>query len=283
MYKVNRKVDVAVERFNKYANSNNCFLKIYRSAAIFEPLPDDRDNTVILKPELMLDNDRLVMPFNAMLFDLQDFSNDGSEIYAMLNNIDDREDNGSILTVISIADYAYTVISMLYRIQIENDGFSFYTPPEAYYASSIDKGKNWEVEMFNIYEPILKDVFETTSEYILEYLSIINNQEFFIVENKTSYKVPGIGRKKKTVNRSTFTIDKPREIRKRYNNQNYEEGNGTPLKIGQERRAHWRYFKSDRFVNMKGKRTRIKAYWAGPSSFTDPEDPHKRYIVRLDL
>ncbi len=286
MYKINRKVDTAIERFNKHIGDNsNSFLTTYRTAAIFEPLPKIRDDMVILNPDLMLDNDRLVLPFNNLIFNLQEFAEVGDDLYAMLNNPGDSkdEDNGSILTIISLTDYSYTIVSMLFRVQLEDNAFSFYTPSEAHYGGSIDKGKTWDIKPHNIHDKIIRDVFEVTTQYVLEYLSIINNQEYFIVENKTTYRMPG-GRKKKTISKSTFTIDKPREIRKRYvGTHDYLDGNGKPLKIGLERRGHWRNFKSDYFVNMKGKSKWINPVWVGPSSFVDQNDPNKRYIVRLDL
>jgi hypothetical protein len=120
--------------------------------------------------------------------------------------------------------------------------------------------------------------------YAVRYLLLINNQKRFIVE--TTFKSKNTNKKSKEKRiRSTFRLSSPRMIRKsmQISNTTYNKGEGTPIKVGHERRAHWRTFRSDRYVNMKGKQIKIEAYWAGPTSYTDPKDPNKVYKVRLDL
>jgi hypothetical protein len=120
--------------------------------------------------------------------------------------------------------------------------------------------------------------------YALRYLLLINNQKRFIVE--TTFKSKNTSKKSKEKKiRSIFRLSSPRMIRKsmKISNTTYNKGEGTPIKVGHERRAHWRTFRSARYVNMKGKQIKIEAYWAGPTSYTDPKDPNKIYKVRLDL
>jgi hypothetical protein len=152
-----------------------------------------------------------------------------------------------------------------------------------YYPSIRGKGKNWtEVNLDDKLHQLHLEFVQSYVKYAFAYIILINYKSNFVVESSIRRKMKK-GMRQNNV-RPTYFVDTPRVIRDQMKVSGViTEGNGKPLKIGHERRAHYRRFKSDRFINMKGQKIKIPATWVGPKSYTDPRDPRKYYEVRLDL
>lgn len=89
------------------------------------------------------------------------------------------------------------------------------------------------------------------------------NAKLFIVEEKSASQAKSKG-KKKCENKSIYRIMHVSDIRKCYIRK--AEQNGSKIKVGFERRRHKHTFRSDRFVNMKGKTIWYPSVWVGPKT-----------------
>lgn len=273
---------------------NPTVLKIYNTAAFFENVGSEVDFTKV-DPFCSVGDDQLYMPFKNIIFQKS------------LTNSKQNEYEHQYIFITKLDSTRIKCFSL-----ITSDGISpsniVKTSDMVLFVEFIAKYEPWNkegvgvlisIESGNIYwyvtklgwAPVVKtDSFlienslKLITNGILEQLSIINDPNYFILEEKVTTRFKS-GNKTKKKNTSIFRIHKPREIRNRYfksTNVNVSEDCNS-LKVGQERRGHWRHFKSDRYINMKGKRIWIDPYWAGPTTFVDSNDPNKRYIVRLDL
>jgi len=111
-------------------------------------------------------------------------------------------------------------------------------------------------------------------------LTVLNQPTQFIMEitpkrcrPADSPKIPREG------DRLHYVLLTPQEIKKRYLPNSNPEHDSTGKRTPHPRRAHWRTFHSDRYVNKKGTRTRIESIWVGESERTVNG---VRYRVLLD-
>jgi hypothetical protein len=258
--------------------------KIVRNSALFEAneYAAKDEYAPIEVPELLLNEDEIILPFDTILLqtpkekEFQGIINTSS-ILILKSNKDKILKFYIFRTIpqligISWGEFKYELIAKNYfEITMVSPSFSEMKNPETY---------KWVNDPTD--PEIIKESIQFHVSYAARYLILINNQKRFIVE--TSIKEKKIRSKSKKF-RSTFHVKPSRVIRDEMiiSNPNYMEGNGTPLKVGHERRRHERKFRNDRYVNMKGKKIIIEATWVGPTSYTDPKDPNKIYKVRIDL
>lgn len=99
----------------------------------------------------------------------------------------------------------------------------------------------------------------------IEELMVVNNPSRFIVERRPIKLRSGHGKNgriPRTNERSIYTILEPWKIRERLGLPEPREGGSRqPHSV----RRHFRSYRSDRWVNVKGKRVVIEAFWVGPS------------------
>lgn len=113
----------------------------------------------------------------------------------------------------------------------------------------------------------------------MQELMLVNTPDRFIFEDApVTVKKRGRGSShvKRSAERPVYSLLHPKAIRERMGLPEPSEGGG---RIPHERRAHVRTFRSDRYVNMKGKSVMIPATWIGPS---ENVLGGRRYRVLLD-
>ena len=109
------------------------------------------------------------------------------------------------------------------------------------------------------------------------YLSLLcyfNSPKYFVLETskktiRSRKKIP------RSRERPKYTISTPKAIRQKLG---WDTMEGSP-KIAHERMGHWRHFRSDRYVNLQGKKRWINSFWIGQS---EAKVGNKRYRVILD-
>ena len=101
-----------------------------------------------------------------------------------------------------------------------------------------------------------------------EELLHVNNPSRFILERRPIKNRAGAGKNgriPRTNERPVYTILEPGKIRQRLGLAEGEGSQGGRTVTPHERRAFFRSYKADKWVNMKGKRIVIGATWVGPS------------------
>lgn len=126
----------------------------------------------------------------------------------------------------------------------------------------------------------LAEIVNTISGYVMmanTALSFINHPKKFIFETKDVSMTDKVSKLKnrRSHQRPTYTVISPLEIR---NIMNVTADTGR-IVSAHERRRHPRWFKSDRFVNVKGQVIWVESTWIGPSEQTVG---NKHYKVLLD-
>lgn len=260
-------------------------LKIYNTGAIFQTVQEYIERKDFkLDLDSIIDEDRLYLPFNNLIFELRPEGKPG-DYYTFATATSDPNTLrcyslllDKTLSVIITYNGTYRVVDN--QLQLSTPG----TPKIYDYYRKKWKLHDYEKSVSNkVFDSYFK-MFQQLISINAEYLSIINSSTYFILEERITKKIKS-GRKTKEIIDKRFKAYTPREIRERYvrKTESSDTGSGSPLDIKLERRGHWRYFKNARFVNMKGKRKWIEPVWVGPSTFQDDVDPNKQYVVRLDL
>ena len=125
----------------------------------------------------------------------------------------------------------------------------------------------------------LVDRYATDTLWLLKIaLAILNCKDRFILE-QSPLEEPRQRKKdsrkpRRSKERQTYTVIDPTTIRKRM--KLVETG---IKRRGHDVRGHWRVYRDDRYINMKGKSKWIEAHWAGP---TENVVDGVRYRVRID-
>jgi hypothetical protein len=232
--------------------------------------------------------DTINFPFKIMTFHTTDNTDEYSiQDYVLIEEIKSKEDDKLRFRfkVFSVEDHKLdSIVLGFFHADVSNNVIS-----NGVIENVGELNRNWRTGKWELLDDesdprnvgVREILIQRNITYVLRYLALLNYRDMFIVETEHFTK-PG---KKRIKGRSTYHVSTPRLIKKKiYNGTSVNKnGDGTPLKVGQERRGHWRTFRSDYFVNKQGETKWIKAYWAGPTSFNDPKDPNKHYIVRLDL
>jgi len=108
-----------------------------------------------------------------------------------------------------------------------------------------------------------------TIEFMLSYFKWAEQQNKFLMQRQaptTKHDAKAIKRKpwlRSDVSHYVYLNQLPTDHHK----SSHQGGDGSS-KRGHNRRAHWRHFTADRYKSAKGKRTRIKESWVGPTQTT---------------
>ena len=114
--------------------------------------------------------------------------------------------------------------------------------------------------------------------YLQKCIRTINDSSKFIVESSPKKLRANPKKIPRAHERPQYIVLTPNEIKTRYIRPK-SSGNGTPLKLGHDRRGHYRTYQSERYKAAKGKRQWIDATWVGPTEATVGK---RTYRVLLD-
>lgn len=120
-----------------------------------------------------------------------------------------------------------------------------------------DKGAESEIK--STYEHVLG-----RASFYLGGMFVLNDPKRFVLETSSTKKGRGFKKIPRSAYRPMYTVITPHQIRHMtgWESEKIGERNAP---IPHERRGHWRNYRSDRYVNLKGQRRWIDDIWIGQS------------------